>query len=367
MKDILIKRAIKMNKLWSSMAKRAEPYVPGEQVNKQNIIKLNTNENPYAPSPHVLEAIRQEIGKDLRLYPSPTMETLRDTIARYYGLKQENVFIGNGSDEVLAFSFMAFFEPGEKILFPNITYSFYPVYAKVFDIDYETIPLKEDFTIDTEKFFQSEGGVIFPNPNAPTSMYLPLADIRRIVEANPNKIVIIDEAYVDFAAASAVSLVNEYDNVLVIQTMSKSRSLAGMRIGFALGHPSLIQALIRMKDSFNSYPIDRLAMAAAIAAIEDEAYFKETREKIIATREATTKALVSLGFDVLPSAANFVFASHPQIDAAILYEQLREKDILIRYFESEPIDQFVRISIGTDEEMDAFITAVQDILQTASL
>lgn len=352
-----------MTNLWSTMAKRAEPYVPGEQVNKQDIIKLNTNENPYGPSPKVVEAIKKEIGKDLRLYPSPTMEALRDTIANYYDVKQENVFIGNGSDEVLAFSFMAFFEPGEKILFPNITYSFYPVYAKVFDIDYEEVPLKDDFTIDTEKFFQSEGGVIFPNPNAPTSIYLPLDEIRQIIEQNENKIVIVDEAYVDFAEESAVSLVNEYDNVLVIQTMSKSRSLAGMRIGFAIGHESLIQALIRMKDSFNSYPIDRLAMAGAIAAIEDDAYFKETTTKILATRKKTTEALTNLGFHVLPSAANFVFASHEKIDAAYLYEQLRDRDILIRYFGSEPIDQFVRITIGTEEEMDALISNIKTIIK----
>jgi len=352
-----------MTKFWSEIAKRAEPYVPGEQINKENIIKLNTNENPYPPSPHVISAITNEVGNNLRLYPSPTMEELRTTTAGYYNVTKENVFVGNGSDEVLAFSFMGFFDPGKAIRFPDITYSFYPVYARVFDITYETIPLRDDFTMDVEAFYNSEGGVIFPNPNAPTSLYLGIDDIEAIVKHNKDNIVIVDEAYIDFAMESAVSLTKRYDNLLVIQTMSKSRALAGLRIGYAIGNEELIAALIRMKDSFNSYPVDRLALAGASAAIKDEAYFQQMKKKIIATREQTTKALISLGFHVLPSASNFVFATHETMPAKALYEQLRERDILIRHFGTEPIENYVRISIGTDEEMDKFIQAVTEIIE----
>lgn len=351
-----------MNKLWSSMAKRAEPYVPGEQLNKENIIKLNTNENPYPPSPIVIEAISKEIGKDLRLYPSPTMDDLKETIARYYRLEKKNVFVGNGSDEVLAFSFMAFFNPGKQIVFPEITYSFYPVYAKLFHIPYKKIPLNEDFTLDVASFFNSEGGVIFPNPNAPTSIYLSLEQVEEIVKQNRDKVVIVDEAYIDFAPKSAVSLIDRYDNLLVIQTFSKSRALAGLRVGFALGNETLIKALIRMKDSFNSYPVDRLALAGAKAAMEDTAYFREITNKIIRTRKWVTEKLEHLGFFVLPSATNFVFASHAQFPAKSLYEQLREQNILIRYFAQKPIDNFARITIGTDEEMEIFIATVEKLV-----
>lgn len=352
-----------MSKFWSKMAKRAEPYVPGEQLDETNIIKLNTNENPYPPSPKVIEALEEGVTSDLRLYPSPTMDDLRSTIGNYYGLKKENVFVGNGSDEVLAFSFMGFFDPGKPIRFPYITYSFYPVYAKVFDIDYEAIPLQEDYTINVEAFYNSEGGVIFPNPNAPTSIYMPLEQIEQILQHNRNQVVIIDEAYVDFAPETAASLIEEYDNLLVIQTMSKSRALAGMRIGFALGNEALIEALIRMKDSFNSYPVDRLALIAAKAAMEDRAYFENTTEKIIATRTWVQEDLQQLGFHLIPSATNFVFASHESFPAAKLYEQLRERNILIRYFGTEPIDHFVRITIGTDNEMKQLIEAIKEIIE----
>lgn len=351
-----------MSKYWSSMAKRAEPYIPGEQLNQENIIKLNTNENPYPPSPQVIKAISDAVNSDLRLYPTPTMDELKQSIASYYHLNKEQVFIGNGSDEVLALSFMAFFEPGKKIRFPEITYSFYPVYAKLFNIDYETVPLRDDFTIDPEKLFHSEGGVIFPNPNAPTSIYMPLAEVEAILRENPNHVVIVDEAYVDFAPESAVKLIEQYDNLLVIQTMSKSRALAGLRVGFALGNESLIKALIRMKDSFNSYPVDRLALAGALAAIKDEQYFKQTTKKIIATRQWTSEALTDLGFDVLPSATNFVFVTHDSFSMASLYEALREKNVLIRYFNTKPIDQYVRITIGTDEEMKQLIEHIKQII-----
>src|SRR5699024_185683 len=294
--------------------------------------------------------------------PSPTMDDLRLAIANYYELEKENVFVGNGSDEILAFAFMGLFEPGNTIRFPDITYSFYPVYSKVFNIDYETVPLNPDFTIDITKFLKSKGGVMYPNPNAPTSLYLQVDDIETIVRENPDQVVIIDEAYVDFAEQSAVGLIEKHENVLVIQTMSKSRSLAGLRVGFAMGNEQLIEALIRMKDSFNSYPVDRLALAGATAAMKDKEYFKETTKKIIATREATVAKLIELGFDVLPSAANFVFASHPTISAKNLYEQLREQDILIRYFGTAPIENYIRISIGTDKEMEQFINVTKTII-----
>lgn len=351
-----------MSKFWSEMAKRAEPYIPGEQLDKENVIKLNTNENPYPPSPKVIEAIQKELSANLRLYPSPTMDDLRTAIGRYYGLSKANVFVGNGSDEVLAFAFMGLFNPGKPIRFPEITYSFYPVYAKVFDIDYEKIPLQDDFSLNVEAFFNSEGGVIFPNPNAPTSIYLSLEQIERILQHNENKVVIVDEAYVDFADQSAATLVEKYENLLVIQTMSKSRALAGLRVGFALGNEELINGLIRMKDSFNSYPVDRLALVGAKAAIEDETYFKEITDKIINTRSWITEELQSLGFSVLPSATNFVFASHESYPAERLYESLRQRNILIRYFNTKPIDNFVRITIGTDEEMKQLIRAIEEII-----
>lgn len=352
-----------MSKFWSTMAKRAKPYIPGEQLNEDNIIKLNTNENPYPPSPKVLQAIEGEVQSDLRLYPSPTMEDLRQTIASYYNVNKEEVFIGNGSDEVLAFSFMAFFEPNKRIRFPKITYSFYPVYANLFNIDYEEVELNSDFTINSEQFFNSEGGVIFPNPNAPTSLYLSIEEIEKIVQNNKDHVVIVDEAYIDFAPESAVSLVHNYDNLLIIQTMSKSRALAGLRVGFAIGNSELIEALIRMKDSFNSYPVDRLALSGAKAAIEDKTYFNRSIEKIIRTRTWVIDELNNLGFSVLPSATNFVFASHPSYDAETLYKQLREQRILIRYFATKPIDQFVRITIGTDEDMKKLLTTIKQLLQ----
>jgi len=345
------------------MAKRTNPYIPGEQVNKKNIIKLNTNENPYAPSPKVLNAIQQAINSDLRLYPSPTVDEIKIAIAKHYNVRKENVFVGNGSDEVLAFSFMAFFEPNQQICFPEITYSFYSVYAKAFNIPYKKVPLQEDFSLQVESYFRSNGGVIFPNPNAPTSLYLALEQVEAILKNNRNKVVIVDEAYIDFASQSAISLVDKYENLLVIQTMSKSRSLAGLRIGFAIGNEALIRGLIRMKDSFNSYPIDRLAIAGAIAAIEDEAYFRKITKKIIATRTWTTDTLKQIGFHVLPSSTNFLFVAHPEVPAAFIYEQLRKKDILVRYFATEKIDNYLRITIGTEEEMIFFIDKLKNIIE----
>lgn len=353
-----------MSKFWSEMAKRTKPYVPGEQVQETDIIKLNTNENPYPPSPSVAKAIKEATNQDLRLYPSPTMDDLKESIANYYELQAENVFVGNGSDEVLAFSFMAFFDTNQTILFPEVSYSFYPVYAGIFQIPYETKPLQDDLSIQPSDYFQADGGVIFPNPNAPTSRYLSLSAVEKIVQQNPQTVVIIDEAYIDFAAgsSSATKLIQQYENLLIIQTMSKSRSLAGLRVGFALGDADLIEGLMRIKDSFNSYPVDRLAIAGAKAAIEDTAYFKETTAKIIQTRAWVTEQLKERGFQVLPSAANFVFITHPELAAKEIYDSLRRKQIFIRYFGKQPIENYVRISMGTDEEMKRFFYYLDELL-----
>lgn len=349
------------------MAKRAEPYVPGLQVNKPNIIKLNTNENAYPPSPNVFRAIQAEAEENLQLYPSPTADGLRTSIGSFYNVEADQVFVGNGSDEVLAFSFMAFFEPGKKIRYPNITYSFYPVYAKLFDISYEEVPVNEDFTLPVEEFFNAEGGVILPNPNAPTSIYLGLEHIEEILKNNPDQVVIIDEAYVDFALESAASLINKYDNLLVIQTTSKSRSLAGLRVGFALGNESLIQALIRMKDSFNSYTIDRLALVGAKAAFDDVDYFQKVTDQIITTREKVTAQMEKLGFTVLPSQANFIFATHEKYSAEFLYEKLYEANILVRYFNQPLIDNYLRITIGADKDMEQLLRKLQQIGDSSPL
>lgn len=351
-----------MSRFLSTLAKRTEPYIPGEQLNQPDIIKLNTNENPYPPSPDVLEAIKKETDANaLQRYPSPTSDPLRHAIAETYGLSMDEVFVGNGSDEVLAFSFMAFFEPGQKIRFPEISYSFYPVYAKIFNISHEKIALNEDFTLPAEKFFHSEGGVILPNPNAPTSLYAELDVIEEILQNNRDQVVIIDEAYIDFAGPSAAKLIGQYDNLLVIQTTSKSRALAGLRVGFALGNKELIDGLTRIKDSFNSYTIDRLAMAGATAAFRDHAYFSESTKKIIRTRERTIQRLGELDFDVLPSRANFVFAKPLKQNAKSLYELLKERGILVRHFDQEGIRDYLRITIGTDEQMDVLLGLLEKL------
>ncbi|QKY71144.1 histidinol-phosphate transaminase [Lentibacillus sp. CBA3610] len=347
-----------MNKFWSEAVKRAKPYVPGEQLNDPSIVKLNTNENPYDPSPNVIEAIQSE---QLNLYPSPDADHLRTEIGNFYNLNKDHIFIGNGSDEILAFSFMAFFEPDAKIRFPAITYSFYPVYAKLFNIPYDEVTLNRDFTIPIEAFFGSEGGVIIANPNAPTGLYLDVEAVEEIVANNPEKVVMIDEAYVDFAPASAVSLVKRYPNLLIVQTMSKSRSLAGLRVGFAIGDPGLIEALFRIKDSFNSYTVDRLAMAGATAAIKDRTYFRKTTHKIIRTREWLIPEMKKRGFHVLPSHANFIFVSHYKISAESLYQRLKQQGYLIRHFQKPEINHFLRITIGTDEQMKHFIKALDHI------
>jgi len=353
-----------MGKYWSQTVKNIKPYVPGEQPKDRKYIKLNTNENPYPPSPMAIAAIKNAANDALRLYPDPSGDELRDTIAGNVGLKRNNVFIGNGSDEVLAFSFPAFFEPaGRPVLFAEITYSFYPVYAEFFHTPYRLIPVDDTFNIPVEGYFQENGGIIIANPNAPSGKGVSLTAIEKILRQNENSVVLIDEAYVDFGGQSAVGLINDYPNLLVIRTLSKSHSLAGLRVGYALGGEELIEGIIRVKDSLNSYTVDRLALAGAREAIKDNAYFQETRAKIMQTRERVSQRLEGLGFNVIPSQANFLFISHAQCPGRVLFQGLRENGVLVRYFDKSKIDNFLRVTIGTDEEMDCFLTAIAVICE----
>ena len=350
-----------MSKFWSQVVRELEPYVPGEQPQIDGLIKLNTNESPYPPSPKVIDLMTHDAIDRLRLYPDPNSKKLKNTIANYYGVSAEQVFIGNGSDEVLALLFMAFFQQDKPLLFPDISYSFYPVYCKLFGISAQTIPLREDYTIDFADYPSANGGIIFPNPNAPTAIGKPLAEIEALLQKNTESVVVVDEAYVDFGAETAIALVNKYPNLLVVQTLSKSRSLAGMRVGFAVGNKDLIDALDRVKNSFNSYPLDRIAEAATIVAFEDDTYFKSCRDKIIATREWTVAELEKLGFKILPSQANFVFAEPVGKNAADVAQYLRDHKILVRYFNKPRINQFLRITIGTDEQMQTMIDALKSL------
>ena len=340
---------------WENNIRRVVPYVPGEQPKLKDIVKLNTNENPYPPSPKVTEALEVLDTADLRLYPDPSCEVLVHAIAAYYGLSDEQVFVGVGSDDVLAMAFMTCFNSEKPILFPDITYSFYDVWADMFRIPYEQIPLTEDFTIRKEDYYRENGGIIFPNPNAPTGVELGQNDIEDIVSHNPDSIVIVDEAYVDFGAVSALPLIEKYDNVLVVQTFSKSRSLAGMRIGFAMGSKKLIAYINAVKYSFNSYTMDRTALAAGTASIEDKTYFEQSTAKVIAVREWTKEQLKKLGFVFGDSKANFIFAAHPKYSAKELFAALREAHIIVRYFDKPRIDNYLRITIGTQEEMQRLI------------
>jgi len=354
-----------MSRFWSTVVKGLTPYVPGEQPKLANLVKLNTNENPYGPSPRVFEALRGEINEGLRLYPDPNADRLKAAVASFFGdIEPHNVFVGNGSDEVLAHVFLALLKHERPILFPDITYSFYPVYCGLYGVQYETVPLDAAFAIRVGDYAKSNGGVIFPNPNAPTGRALPLADIARLLESNPDSVVVIDEAYIDFGGPgidSAVALVNRYPNLLVVQTLSKSRSLAGLRVGFAVGHPELIEALERVKNSFNSYPLDRLAIAGAVAALEDREWFDRTRQSVIRSRTKLVADLEALGFEVLPSAANFVFARHPQHDAEKSALALRQRSIIVRHFRQPRIDQFLRITVGTDDQCEALVNALREI------
>lgn len=344
---------------WSDLVHSLHPYVPGEQPQTQNIIKLNTNENPYPPSPEVMAALNQFDMERLRLYPDPESVELKKTIAAYHALNVDQVFVGNGSDEVLALAFMAFFFGRGPILFPDITYSFYPVYCQLYQIEYKNIPLDDQLKINVDDYAVNNSGVIFPNPNAPTGRLLALEEIERLLQINQHAVVIVDEAYIDFGGVSADRLVNQYKNLLVIQTFSKSRSLAGMRLGYALGHENLIEGLLRVKNSFNSYPLDRLAQEAGRIAIADEDYFKATCNKVVAERERMVSELEAMGFEVLPSAANFVFAKHSKIEGQTIYEMLKQKSIYVRHFNKPRINDYVRITVGRRDQVDALITALK--------
>lgn len=359
---LMMKGRLLLSKFWNPLTASLVPYVPGEQPKDKTYIKLNTNENPYPPSPKAIEAITAAANADLRLYPDPTCDKLVQAAANYYGLSAEQVFVGNGSDEILAFAFAAFFDPAKPVLFPDITYSFYKVYAKLYGLKTELITLDEQFNVQVEHFNKPNSGIIIPNPNAPTAQAISLKDIRTLLDMNPNQAVIIDEAYIDFGGESAIELIEHYPNLLVVQTLSKSRSLAGLRVGLAFGSAELIDGLNRIKNSFNSYTLDRLALAGAVAALEDEAHFQETTAMVIRTREFVTEQLLALGFLVTDSKANFVFISHPQMMAKQIFQQLREKGVLVRYFDQPRINEYLRVSIGTDEEMASFIKAIEEIV-----
>lgn len=350
-------------KKWENNIRKVVPYVPGEQPKKQRMIKLNTNENPYPPAPGVEKAIREFDVDRLRLYPDPKIERLVHAIAKNYHLEDEQVFVGVGSDDVLAMIFMTFFNGKDPILFPDITYSFYDVWADMLRIPYETVPLDENLQIRLDDYKRVNGGVIFPNPNAPTGELISLEKVEEIVSANQDVIVVVDEAYIDFGGESALSLIDKYDNLLVVQTFSKSRSMAGARIGYAMGNKILIKYLNDVKYSFNSYTMDSVTIETGVAAINDKEYFEETRAKIIEVREWTKKELAKLGFVFGDSMSNFIFATHPKVEAKQLFEDLKKADIYVRYFKSpERISNYLRISIGTQEEMETFVAFLKEYL-----
>lgn len=379
-----------MSRFWNKLVATLDPYVPGEQPRTPNLLKLNANEHAYGPSPKVLAAIAAHTNDSLRLYPDVTASVLRQAIAKQVGLTPEHVFVGNGSDEVLGHAFHALLKQDAPVWFPDITYSFYPVYCGLYQIDFRAIPLDDQFKIDVNDYLSDSGadaaassaarslafsvgasagvpvaragGIIFPNPNAPTGRANTLDDVERIIAANPDIVVVVDEAYVDFGAQTAATLIKKYSNLLVVRTLSKSHSLAGLRVGYALGQPELIQGLDRVKNSFNSYPLDNLALAGATAAIEDVAYFETTRNAVIRSRDALTVGLQKLGFEVLPSAANFVFARHPDHKGVDLATGLRAKNIIVRHFNKPRIADFLRITVGTDVQCAQLLTACREVL-----
>ena len=366
-------------RLWSSKARNLSPYVPGEQPQHENLCKLNTNENPFPPSPKVGEAIAKVLEQqadDLRLYPAPESDDLRAALAQLYDIDINQVFVGNGSDEVLALVFASFFLKERPVLAPDISYSFYPVYAQTFGIELVQIALEEDFSIDPDAYRQPCSGIIIANPNAPTGLLLSLADIRKLASEHSNSVIVIDEAYIDFARAadgssdteiSAVSLINEFDNILVTQTFSKSRSLAGLRVGMAFGNASLIEALTRMKNSFNSYPLDKLAQVGATASVLDVEYFTQTCQQVIDLRHSLTAELTALGFDVLPSHANFVFARPKDGNAKTVANALREQGIIVRHFDKPRINEYLRITTGTAEQSNRLIDALEMLQKEAEI
>ena len=351
-----------MSRYWSDVVHGLTPYTPGEQVQMPGLVKLNTNENPYGPSPRAVAAMQAAVGDPLRKYPDPGNAAVKDAVARRHGLAREQVFVGNSSDEVLAHTFHALLKHALPLLCPDISYSFYPTYCSLYGIEALQVPLNERYEIDVADYNRPCGAIIIANPNAPTGIGLPLERIEALVATHPDQVVAIDEAYVDFGGQSAIALLGRYDNLLVIQTLSKSRSLAGLRVGYAVGHPDLIAGLERVKNSFNCYPLGQVAQAGAVAAIDDAAHMEQTSQAIIATRAWLAAQMQALGFDVLPSQANFIFARHPRHDAAQLAAGLRERAILVRHFRQARIDQFLRISIGTDDECAKLVDALKAIL-----
>jgi histidinol-phosphate aminotransferase len=351
-----------VNRFWSRIVRELQPYVPGEQPRRPNLVKLNTNENPFGPSPRVLDAIRAEAAETLRLYPDPEATALRRALALYHAVQPEQVFVGNGSDEVLAHAFVALLKQDAPLLFPDITYSFFPTWCQLFGIEAETVPLDSALRIRIADYARPAGAIIIANPNAPTGVALGRAEIAALLRAHPDQPVVVDEAYVDFGAETAIPLVASCPNLLVVRTMSKSRSLAGLRVGYAIGDAGLIEALTRVKDSFNSYPLGRPAQAGAIAALEDEAHFQRHLAMVIEERERLTRGLIRLGFAVLPSAANFVFARHPARDGAGLAASLREQAVLVRHFARPRISDYLRITVGTDTQTDVLLAALAQCL-----
>ena len=352
-----------MSKYWSDIVSRLTPYIPGEQPKDKILLKLNTNENPYSPSTKVLDAIKLSVKESLRLYPDPESDYLKETISNYYNLSKANIFVGNGSDEILAFIFQALLKKEDPVLFPDITYSFYPAYCSLYDIKYKRIPLDKELNINLKDYLINNGGIIFPNPNAPTGIPKKLVDIENLLKLNQGSVVVVDEAYVDFGTESAVKLVNQYKNLVITQSFSKSRSLAGIRLGCAFANEDLIEALNRVKNSFNSYPVDRLAQVAGIEAIKDENHFNLTRVKIIEARTFLEKELFLMDFEVLPSGANFIFTKHKLKDAIIIFKKLRESGVVVRHFDQpERISQYLRITIGTIEDMQKLVSILKAII-----
>ncbi len=356
-----------MSQYWSAVVHGLTPYVPGEQPKISQLIKLNTNEHPDGPSPRVLEAIRAATDEGLRLYPDPNADALKAALARHHGLNPAQVFVGNGSDEVLAHAFLALLNRPGGLWFPDITYSFYPVYCGLYGIDHRAVPLADDFSIRVDDYLpspgQAAGAIIFPNPNAPTGMPMPLSEVERLVAGNPQAVVLVDEAYVDFGGQSAVGLIDRYPNLLVCHTFSKSRSLAGLRVGYALGQAELIEGLERVKNSFNSYPMDRLALAGAQASVEDDAYFRASCARVVQTREQLVAELQAIGFEVLPSAANFIFARHPAHRGADLAQALRDRAIIVRHFPRPArISDFLRITVGSPAQCAALVAALKELV-----
>ncbi len=351
-----------MQNLWKENLRKIEPYVPGEQSTEKDIVKINANENPYPPSPRVIEAINKFNCDSLRFYPNANATKLKKALADYYGVEADNVFVGNGSDDVLAICFQAFFNSNKPIAYPDITYSFYPVWCRLFGIDYKTYPLGDDFRINPNDYKEENGGVVIPNPNAPTSLGEGLDFVEKIMQENQDCVVIIDEAYVDFGGESSVCLTKKYPNLAVVGTFSKSRSLAGLRLGFAIASKELIAILEAVKNSYNSYTVDSLAIEAGTAAVEDDEYFRLTCKKVIETRERITASLRELGFEVLDSKTNFIMATHSDYSMKKMFEFLKSRKIYIRYFNLPRIDNYVRISIGTDDEMNRFLIGVKEFL-----